>query len=442
MSRSHSTMLETDSGHGDWPRKVLHAVPAGQDTATAATATEEPLENDPLLSNARRSISADRSSQLLVAGLAICALVLGLTTLAAPASAIPGAGIAGAISLLRGRGVALIGAGAMLIALPLLSSWEAGPGFWVLFLFMLCAGLLPARFAPVLLRIPGRVWIFAATVCTVCFSLNLLLPGIAGVTAMLVGAFCAAFIGAGLARHLAMLDARVLAWGEDGLMVVTRDLLLGRITSGMLHDLSQPLNVISMANGNLSYIVEHLDIADPERTQLLERIRRISDHTEGTAAILNLFRWFGREGNPAQGQLNVRSALERAVAGTKSNVYHHDVQVTLRGNALDHLVPGQHHALEIMAVAALLSAFGAFGKAGGERKSGAVVLSAEMSPAHVIIRVQCVDEAGMSLAKKSLDHATLWLVEQIAFEINGDFRCLGRGRDTTQYLIRLARDDI
>jgi signal transduction histidine kinase len=272
----------------------------------------------------------------------------------------------------------------------------------------------------------------------------------AGICAMLLGygpipttvALLASFyLGANITRHVAMTNARLLVWGDEGLVAVTRDLLLGRVTSGMLHDLAQPLNVISMANGNLGYIAEHLEIEDEERRQLLERIERIAHHTQGAAAILSLFRWFGRDGSDDPAELTVRSALERAVAATRSNVRHHDVAVELQGNGLDYLLPTRHGSLEMIAVAALLCAFGSFIAPDGTKRRGKVLLHATLSPAHVLLSVQCADLDGHAIPGKHMDHATVWLVEQVAHEASGDFRPILRHDRTERFRIRLGRDD-
>ena len=247
-----------------------------------------------------------------------------------------------------------------------------------------------------------------------------------------LGAIFVAYLGAGLARHLAMSDARLLSWDEQGLIPVTRDLLLGRLTDGMLHNLAQPLNVISMANGNIDYIVERLTLDPENRQQLAERIDRIASHTESAAEILALFRSLGRDtvdagdGRGQREPATIGRVLERAVAATRFTVRHH-VAIALSGNAIDHPVPGRQGTLEILGVAALLSAFGAFADRNGDKHRGTVVVRAELSPAHVVITVACVDDTETGRLCKVLDAATLWLVEQVALEGGGDFHCVPHG---------------
>lgn len=379
--------------------------------------------------------------------IALSAFGLGLASAQAPAAGVIGAAAAGALFVLHKMLKAALVTAALALGLYFLPQAAASPAYWTLLVLVGGAGFLPRSLVTVLLQAPRWSWVCALLAATVSLVSVLLLHGLPQTLAIFAGSLSAAFLGAGLARHLAMVDARLLAWGENGLVPVTRDLLLGRVTAGMLHDLAQPLNVISMASGNMRYIVEQLDIDEENRKQLLDRVGRISSHTETAAFILSLFRWFGRDGDKEHAALSVRSALERALAATKSNVRHHGVSVKLDGNALEHLLPEHHGALEMMAVAALLNAFGSFigpaaGRGGEQKMKGTVLLRAALSTAHVVVTVQCIDENGAPAPGRKLDHATLWLVEQVAIEAGGDFRSLQRMKQPTRFIIRLGRDDI
>lgn len=381
------------------------------------------------------------ASGALSYAMAISALALGLSASYAPVAALFASVAAGAFLVYRLRILAVI------VVLGMVAGFALGlpPSIpqWFFLALMAGATVLPFRFITPLLRVSRRVWALCMIVASLSFCTIVLEPGTHGaIVASITGSMAAAYLGLGLARHLSMADARILSWGEDGLVAVTRDLLLGRITSGMLHDLAQPLNVISMANGNLGYIIEDLDLDEQQRAQLLERIIRISEQTESAAVILSLFRWFGREGNLEQSQLNVRSALDRALAVTRSNVRHHGVEVDISGSALEYLLPDHHGKLEMIAVAALLSSFGGFYGADGRGVQGRVLIHAQPSPAHIVIRVECRNMAGEALTPKRIDQATLWLVEQVARETGGDFHCAWQGSQPSHYVIRLKRDDV
>lgn len=370
--------------------------------------------------------------------LMFAALAFGLCSMKAPGGGLLAAGAIGALFTINARNQSRLLALVLAAFLALPAAREVST-YWMTLALMLLAGFAPAAVRSWLLHLPRSSWQFALVITTPCACGMFLGWGPVATVLGMSGAF---YLGINIARHMARADARLLAWGDGGLVVVTRDLLLGRVTSGMLHDLAQPLNVISMANGNMGYIIDHLAIGEEERRQLLERIERISHHTQAAALILSLFRWFGRDGSDEPAALTVRSALERAVAATRSNVRHNGVDVELQGNALEYLLPTRHGALEMMAVAALLCAFATYLAPDGTKKRGKVLLHASLSPAHVVVSLQCIDTEGQPVVGKPMDYATAWLVEQVAHEAGGDFRCLVRESRQERFLIRLGRDDL
>lgn len=368
-----------------------------------------------------------------------CAIALGICSARDPAAGVLAAGAIGSLFILHVTTKSLILAAVLGAGLLLVPGATTSLAYMLLIVLATAAATIPRRFVIAVLQ--GKP----------STGMPVMLLGTAGLCSMLLGfaawpvmvptCLCAFYMGARISRHWAMADARLLAWGEEGLVAVTRDLLLGRVTSGMLHDMAQPLNVISMANGNMGYIVNQLDIGDEERRQLLDRIDRIAAHTQGTAAILSLFRWFGRDGSDDPAELTARSALERAISATKSNVRHHGVSVELHGNGLDYMLPMRHGALEIMAVAALLCSFASFIGPDGNKKRGRVVLHAELSPAHLVITASCMDTEEAPVRAKLMDQATFWLVQQVAREASGDFKTFHADDRPVRFMIRLGRDD-
>ena len=337
---------------------------------------------------------------------------------------------------LQSRIVALVLAATLLIN-P--TSFDRPTTLWLTLALALFASLAPRKWASAMMNGPRWTWHLATLTATFSICAVVLYPTWIATALAMASCF---YIGGIVTRTIARNDARLLSWGDEGLVAVTRDLLLGRVTSGMLHDLAQPLNVISMANGNMGYIAEHLAIDEEERRQLLDRVERISQHTQSAANILSLFRWFGRDGNDVSAQLTVRSALERAIAATRSNVRHHDVAVELKGEGLEYLLPSRHGYLEMIAVAILLCAFGSFIAPDGTKKKGKVFLQAALSPAHVVITLRCTDTDGHAVQGRAMDHATAWLVDQVAYEASGDLRPILREGVAERFVIRLGRDDI
>lgn len=345
-----------------------------------------------------------------------------------PETAVLASAAASALYVFRSRigaFFAIIGFAPWVLQYPSITTSVA---FWTPALLAVAVLVLPSQPLSLLIRVPRALWPVTTATSIACLFFELIIVDPIGKLFIIPACLGSALLSAGLTRHLALADAHVLAWGEHGLETLTRHLLLGRITSGMLHDLSQPLNVISMANGNLGYIVEHLEISPDERSQMMERIRRIANSTENSSAILSLFRWFGRDGSADQGLSSIRSALERAIAVTRSNVRHSGVTVELQGDALDHRLPIRHGAVEMMAVTALLSAFGGFIAPDGHqtRIRGTLLIRADLADGLVRITVNCTDDEGQPSITCEIDRATLWLVEQVARANDSSFDFVSR----------------
>ena len=397
------------------------------------------------MSGQKTSGASREGRRIFSVTLALCFAALMVVAPDSKPAAMMGAVLAGALFVFRNPMLALFGAAAppawfWFLSFPSFPLLPAG--FWSAIVLMAGAALIPSRAIYFLMRLSKRITLLCLIMSTLCLCGALLVP-VERVAALLIvlANLCAVLLGVILTRYLAFANARILGWDAQGLEAIVRNLLLGRITSGMLHDLAQPLNVISMANGNLSYIIEHIGIEPDKRAQIDERIRRISTNTENAAAILSLFRWFGRGGNADYSLLNVRSALERAIAATRSNIRHADISVELAGDGLDHLLSERHGTVEIMAVAALLCAFGGFLREDGSRIKGQVLLRADRSPAHILVMLHCMDEQGMPV-RCDMDPATLWLIQQIAQECDSEFHHLRHRNQTARFAIRIARDDI
>lgn len=374
--------------------------------------------------------------------LTFCVVGIAGTAQVLPAMTPLGAACAGALIALRRRLWPLIGM-VCLGLLMIMGLVAREPGHhWLLLALLLMGGLLPYRRIPLTTCLPAHLWAIClgGTVASICLSIRVNADCAAALIAL--GSIPATAGGAALVRQLELSDGGLPVARDMSVLDVSRDLLLGRVTSGMLHDLAQPLNVISMANGNLSYIMENLEVPPLQRAQLDERLNRIAGQTEHAAHILDLFRWFGRNRDREAELLNVKSALQQAVAATRSNVRHGGVAVRLSGDALDYPLPRRHGLLEMMAVAALLSAFSSFVLANGSKVKGLVHVHAELSPSFVVIAIWCEDEAARPCAAGPIDETTLWLLEQIACTGDGDFRRTPEGHGLTQFTIRLARDDI
>jgi signal transduction histidine kinase len=375
------------------------------------------------------------------ASFGLSALVLSAAGDGSPVAAMLVAASAGAVVGLGNRlwmaiaGLALIG-------------WAASHGFavfdpagWATSAGLLAAAALPRGLSSP--RLPVMVLAVLPLVAAVA-ALVAVHAGPAIAAAFVVAGAAAAGL-AGLLAVRAITGAGAAGSPFDSgtavqLSAMARYLLVGRVTGGMCHELSQSLNVITMANGNLGYIVDQADIAPHERAQLAARIERIATHSDIAARTLGLLRWFGRDGSRDHGTMSVGSALERAITVTHPVARSAGLTVELRGDALDYPALIRHGTVEMIAVAALLDLFGSLSK--DEDDDGAanrVVLDASHKADDIIVTLLCEQLPRERPARTDIDRATFELASGFARQCGGAFTRVSRRNDPVQLAIRLNR---
>lgn len=225
-----------------------------------------------------------------------------------------------------------------------------------------------------------------------------------------------------------LLDAAVrrgAAWSQANMRTVTRDLLLGRITTGMIHDLAQPINVVSMANGNLSYLLERIDGKD-HIPLIEERVQRIAAQTDRAASLLHNFRSFGRADAAAHDVLTVRDALERTRVATISNVRHGGVAIELRGDALDCICNLHVGILQMTVSAALLTVFSSFSGGPDEQRNGTVIIEANLAAEQIIFTVTAIGDDHKEVALSRMEPILGLLIGEVVTGVSGRLEQLTR----------------
>ncbi len=225
-----------------------------------------------------------------------------------------------------------------------------------------------------------------------------------------------------------LLDAAVrrgAAWSQANMRTVTRDLLLGRITTGMIHDLAQPINVVSMANGNLSYLLERIDGKD-HIPLIEERVQRIAAQTDRAASLLHNFRSFGRADAAAHDVLTVRDALERTRVATISNVRHGGVVIELRGDALDCICNLHVGILQMTVSAALLTVFSSFSGGPDEQRNGTVIIEANLAAEQIIFTVTAIGDDQKEVALSRMEPILGLLIGEVVTGVSGRLEQLTR----------------
>lgn len=381
-----------------------------------------------------------RPGLICSASLGLAALVIAAKGEATLPSQLLVAAAAGALIGLGGRlWIAVLGVA--LLAWTVAHHASVAPPLW----FISLALLLAAAVGP----LPVPRWTGAMVAAVPLLIALAMLPaarGLSGPARGLLGLLCVAATLYG-AFSIAGLIARGAGIGglpaaADGSGTIARHLLLGRIVPGLSHDLGQSLNVIIMANSNIAYIVDQLDLSSEERSQLTARIARIGTHSDMASAILGLFRWFGRDEPRDRGAMTVGSALERAIAAVQPQARAARMSVELRGDALDFPAPARQGTIEMIGVAALLDILAATGGDEAGAPAGRIVLDASHDDGELAVSLLCERMPAPQPRRSSIDQMTLALAGEFAGHCGGTLRQVRRRNDPVQMVIRLNRATI
>ncbi|MDB5715688.1 MAG: hypothetical protein JWO15_3085 [Sphingomonadales bacterium] len=357
----------------------------------------------------------------------------------------------GSVAALNYRWITLMAAvGLMLRALSLAAAWSTGGAGAILMLLppilLLVAATMPRPIAGV--RLPVWCWaVFPVAAAALIVTTQRASPGSASWFLLLpMGAILASFVGFTATRHINgedMIGNTRHALGERQWLTETaRYLLLGRISGGLSHELSQSLNVITMANGHLGYILGRAGIEEPHGQQLTERVRRIAGNAESAAQVLGQFRWFGQDGGREGEDLTVGSALENAVSATRAAARKSGVPIGVRGDALTYALPLRHGTIEMLATVALLEILQMLSMLPvDDAPPEGIMLEATLTATHIEISVLCAG-AGRTRAAASDDiaRATYELASKLAWSCRCELRRNNRRNDPVRFILRLNRD--
>jgi len=298
-------------------------------------------------------------------------------------------------------------------------------------------------------RVPNRCWPLIVCVMGVAIRLATILHGTLAQIDVLGAAV--------LVAHASFQMTRQFGAGEDivgslhytladrhWLAQTSRYLMLGRIAGGMAHELSQAMNVISMANGNLGYILARADVAEPFNTELNQRVGKIAAHSSAAAKMLGQFRWFGLDGGRDQTDLTVGTALERAVMATRAATRKTGVLVEIRGDGVNHPAPLRHGLIELLASAALTELARMLADRPSESEPPqAISLEATRTQTHIEIAVVCRNDRHLTDADiDGIDRISYDLVARLAASAQAEIRRLDPQHAPVRFRLRLPRDII
>jgi signal transduction histidine kinase len=296
-------------------------------------------------------------------------------------------------------------------------------------------------------RFPTWLWaVFPVSAVVIIMAAQSISPESMGWFILLpTGATLASFAGFAAARHIGrgnvVGSARYALGDRRWLTEMARTLLLGRISSDLSHELSQSLNVITMANGNLGYILGRAEIAEPHGQQLAERVRRIAGNAESAAQVLGQFRWFGQDGGREGDDLSVGSALNNAVAATRAAARKSGVAIEVRGDALTHSLPLRHGTIEMMATVALLEIVQMLtARPIDSPPPERIMLEATKNETHIEISILCDSALGTRPAGDDIAQATYELLSKLALSCHCELHRVNRRSDPVHFILRLDRD--
>jgi len=355
-------------------------------------------------------------------------------------------GCAGAIIALNQRGLAGLAALGLAMESLLPVAKAAHLNLLVPIAMLTSACLIGRVLMP---RVPGRYWPLILCGLGGAIKLTMVMPGSLALAPLLAASVMAA--------HAAFQVARQLGAGDDvvgglhytladrhWLAETSRYLLLGRIAGGMAHELSQAMNVIGMANGNLGYILARANVAEPFNNELSQRVGKIAAHSSAAATMLGQFRWFGVDGARDGTEMTVGTALERAVMATRAATRRTGVIVEIRGDAVNHPAPLRHGLIELLASAALSE----LARTLSDRPSDsappqAIALEATRTQTHIEIAVVYRNDGlTTNTDVEGIDRITYALLVRLAASVQADMRRLDATHAPVHFLLRFPRDII
>ena len=101
---------------------------------------------------------------------------------------------------------------------------------------------------------------------------------------------------------------------------------LGELTTGVAHELNNPLNNIALCVANASYRIE-FDVGD--KTQVIWELRQATEQIRKAAAIISHLRTFGRPAPVNHQPISVRHVIERALSLMQEQLRLREIEVTI-----------------------------------------------------------------------------------------------------------------
>jgi C4-dicarboxylate-specific signal transduction histidine kinase len=118
---------------------------------------------------------------------------------------------------------------------------------------------------------------------------------------------------------------------------------LGELTTGVAHELNNPLNNIGLFVGNA---VDLIDLAVPEKELILGELRQAMQQVQKATEIISHLRTFGRAAPASREPISLRQVIERALALMGEQLRLREIDVTVDLGPVDPVVVGNAIQLE------------------------------------------------------------------------------------------------
>src|SRR2546425_6075273 len=119
--------------------------------------------------------------------------------------------------------------------------------------------------------------------------------------------------------------------------------ILGELTTGVAHELNNPLNNIGLFVGNAIDLIE-LGVTDKE--QIVRELRQATQQVRKATQIISHLRTFGRAAPVRREPISLRPVIERALSLVQEQLRLHEIEVTLDLGPEEPVVVGNPIQLE------------------------------------------------------------------------------------------------
>ena len=156
---------------------------------------------------------------------------------------------------------------------------------------------------------------------------------------------------------------------------------LGELTTGVAHELNNPLNNIGLFLGN---IMDHVEANQVEPERILRDLRNAMQQVRKATTIISHLRTFGRAAPVSREPLSINDVIRQAVSLVQEQLRLHQVEVQLNLAPSNPLVCGSAIQLEQVFINLLTNARDAVSKAPAKQ----IIVQSSVDDHHVTMTVQ------------------------------------------------------